>query len=236
MVRVDQAIIARLQRKGKTFEVFVDCDAALLYREKKLSSLDEVLATKDIFSDVKKSERAKELDLREVFHTTDPIEIAKEIILHGEIQLTTEHKARLREQKRKQLASFIQRNAVDPASGRPHPQERILMVMDEAHVKIDEFRSVEEQAKEIVVALRTRLPLRIEVRRLRVRIPSQFAGQAHLHVKRFATSILAEEWLGDGSLAFTVEIPAGVQEEFEQDLAGFTKGTYDLDIIDSNRR
>ena len=46
MVRVDQAIIARLKKEGEIFELLVDCDKALAYREGKMADLSQVVASK----------------------------------------------------------------------------------------------------------------------------------------------------------------------------------------------
>ena len=65
-------------------------------------------------------------------------------IKNGEIQLTTEYKNKLRDQKRKQIVNLISRNAVDPSNNLPHPPQRIENALNEAKVKIDEFHTAEE--------------------------------------------------------------------------------------------
>ena len=54
MVDVNKAIIARLKKEGEIFEILVDCDKALDFKSGKKIALDDVLATFDIFKDVKK--------------------------------------------------------------------------------------------------------------------------------------------------------------------------------------
>lgn len=230
MVDVNNAIIARLKKEGISFEILVDCDKAIEFREGKIDSLNEVLATRDIFSDVKQGERASEEDIRKAFHTTNTIEIAETIIRKGEVQLTTEHKNKLRAEKKKQIASLIHKNAVDPKSGLPHPLARIENAMEEARVKIDEFKAAEEQVQDVISKLREQIPLKIETRELEVLIPSQSAGPAYGTVKR-KSKILREEWLGNGDLKLILEIPAGVQESLEDELRKLTKGNFELKIL-----
>ena len=230
MVDVNNAIIARLKKEGKTFEILVDCDKAIEFRKGNLDSLNDVLATNEIFSDVKQGERASEEDIRKAFHTIDTKEIATTIIKKGEVQLTTEHKNKLRDVKRKQIASLIHRNAIDPKSGLPHPLARIENAMEEARVRVDEFKDAEEQVQDVINKLRVQIPLKIETRELEVRIPSQNAGAAYGNVKR-KSKILREEWLDNGDLKLFLEIPAGVQEELENELSKMTKGNYELKIL-----
>ena len=102
MVNIDKAVVAKLKKEEKVFEILVDCDKALELRKGKSVSMDDILATDEIYKDVKKGEKASEHDLLRIFNTNDSIKISKEIILNGEVQLTREHLAREREEKREE--------------------------------------------------------------------------------------------------------------------------------------
>ncbi len=230
MVRIDDAIIARIKKEGEVFEVLVDCDKALDYRDGKIEDLSEVLATPNIYKDVKQGEKASENEMKKLFKTESEKEVAQIIVKEGEIQLTADHKNRLREVKLKQIVTFIHRNAVDAKTGLPHPVQRIESAMQEAKVRIDEFKPVEMQVQEVITKLRPLLPIKVEVREIEVQIPSQYAGSAYGSVKRLG-KILRDEWLNDGSLKAVVEIPAGVQEELENELNKLTKGDVNLKIL-----
>ncbi len=106
MVNVDEAIIARLKSNNQLFEILVDCDMALALKEGKNISLKDVLAADKIFSDAKKGLEASENAMKQIFGTSEPEEVAKIIIKKGEIQLTREHRANLRERKRKQIIIY----------------------------------------------------------------------------------------------------------------------------------
>ncbi len=230
MVRVDEAVIARLKKEGKTFEVLVDCDKAIEFREGKIESLEEVLATREIFSDVKQSERATDIDIKKAFHTDVFNEIAAQIIKKGEVQLTTEHKNKLREEKKKKIVEMIHKNAINPQSDVPHPRERIENAMKEAKVRIDEFKSAEDQMQEVISQLRSLLPLKIETREIEILIPGQYAGSSYGILKRLG-KMLKDDWLDNGSLKVVLEIPAGIQEELENEVSKLTKGDFDLKIL-----
>ena len=67
MVSVDKAVIARLVKNGETFEVLVDPDKALAYRKGSPVSIDNILATSEIFKDSKKGDRPTAADLDKAF-------------------------------------------------------------------------------------------------------------------------------------------------------------------------
>jgi len=230
MVNIDEAIIARIKKEGEIFEILVDCDNALAYRAGTIDTLEDVLATRDIFKDVKKGEKASETDMQKLFHTTDAIEVAKIILKKGEIQLTADYKNNLREEKRKQIIAFIHRNAVDAKTGFPHPPQRIEDAIEQCKCKVDEFKSVDAQVQEIVNKIREILPIKFEVRELEVIVPTTYTGQAYGVLKKFG-KVLKEEWLNDGKLSMVLEIPAGLQENLENEMNGLTKGGVEIKIL-----
>tara|TARA_Y100000310_G_scaffold332518_2_gene408261 strand:- start:135 stop:836 length:702 start_codon:yes stop_codon:yes gene_type:complete len=233
MVSVDKAIIARYKHGEQVFEILVDCDKALEYRQGNDVSLDDVLATRDIFKDVKKAEKASENEILKLFQTTDPLKVAKVIIKKGDIQLTTEHRNKLRDEKRKAVVFFIHRNSIDAQTGHPHPPQRIETVMREARVRIDEFKPVEEQAKDALDKIRPLIPIKFEVRELSIKVPADYTGKAYGPVRNYG-KVLKEDWLSDGSLLLILEIPAGTQETLEDELNKLTKGEIEIKIL--NRR
>ena len=228
MVDVDNAVIARLTKNGRKFEILVDCDKALEFREGKITNLNDVLATKDIFSDVKKGEHAS--GLKSAFDTEDPVNVAKIILKKGEIQLTTEHKNRLREEVRKRIVNLIHRNSINPQNNLPHPPQRIEAALQEAKVRIDEFKSVEEQAEKIIKQINAIIPIKYETRELAIKIPAKFAGQSFGVVKQFAR-VLKDDWQDNGSLLLIVEIPAGLQNDLTDRLNNLTKGSIEVSVI-----
>jgi ribosome maturation protein SDO1 len=229
MVNIDEAVIARLKKEGETFEVLVDCDKALEFRAGN-APLADALATTEIFKDVKKAEHASENEMQELFHTSDPHEVAAIIIKEGDIQLTTEHKNKLREEKRKQIVNLIHRNTVDSKTGFPHPPQRIESAMDEVKVKVDEVRSAEEQMHDVISSLRELLPIKMEKREIAIKVPAQHAGKAYGSLKALGR-FLKDEWLSDGSLVLVIEIPAGIQEEVENTANKLAQGEAEIKVL-----
>lgn len=231
MVDVDKAVIARLKIGGENFEILVDCEKAMEFKQGKSISLDKILASgTNIFSDVKKGEHAPESTMNRLFGTNDKMQIATDIIKKGEVQLTVQYRNKMREEKRKNIIDIIHRNAIDPRTGLPHPAARIERAMEEAKIRIDEMKNAEEQVQDVVKDLREILPLKFETRQIAVKIPAQYSGNCFRILKSYG-KLLKDEWQNDGSLVAIVELPAGLQEEFFEKLNGLTHGDVETKII-----
>jgi ribosome maturation protein SDO1 len=222
--------VARLTKDNEHFEVLVKPQKALDYRAGKISSITEVLVTETIFSDANKGAKIAEGILQKAFGTTDPLKIAEIILKKGTIQLTTEQRRRMIEDKRKQIIDFISRNAVDPKTNLPHPPLRIENAMEQIHYSIDPFKPAEEQAREIIKQLRSILPLKIEQVSVGVRVPAEYAARSYGTIKAFGT-IKREEWRADGSWYGVLEMPAGLYGPFLEKFGEITKGSGEAKLI-----
>src|SRR3989338_2352503 len=140
MVNVDEAVIARLKTHGQNFEILVDCDNAIALRGGRDIEMRNVLAATRIFSDGKKGLEASENAVKQIFGTSDVEEVARQIIKKGEIQVSQEHRERIRELKRKQIIDIIHRNGVDKKTHMPHPPQRLENAMKEAGFHVDEYK------------------------------------------------------------------------------------------------
>jgi ribosome maturation protein SDO1 len=215
--------VARMTHDGEHFEILVKPQLAFSYRLGKTTSISELLVTDTIFTDAGKGLRVSEDKLQEVFGTTNPIKIASVILKKGTLQLTTEQRKQLVEDKRRQIISFISRQCVDPKTDLPHPPMRIEHAMKQIHFSIDPFRDVEEQAREIIKLLRPILPLKMEQVSVAVRIPPEHASKVYGTVKGLGV-IKREQWQADGSWSATVEMPAGLYGPFLEKLGKITRG------------
>jgi len=212
------------------FEVLVKPQKALDYRMGKIAAITEVLVTETIFSDANKGTKVSEDSLRKAFGITDPLKVAEAILKKGILQLTTEQRRKMVEDKRRQIIDFISRQSVDPKTNLPHPPMRIENAMDQIHYSIDPFKPVEEQAREIVKLLRPILPLKMEQISVGVSVPTEHAARAYGAIKTFGT-IKREEWRADGSWYGVLEMPAGLYAPFLEKLGDITKGSGAAKII-----
>lgn len=231
MVSLEDAVTARLEVQGERFEVLVDPDSAQRLRNGEEIELSENLAIETIFKDASKGDRASSEKLTMIFESDDVLEIAKQIILKGEIQLTTDQRRKLLENKRKQIIDHISQNAINPQTKTPHPPQRIDNAMTEAKVNIDPFKSVDAQIKEILKALQVIMPIRFEKLIVAVKLSANDSAKVYRDIKNFG-KITKEEWQKDGNWICLVEIPAGVQNEFIDKLNGKTHGNVEIKFVD----
>ena len=226
----DRYTIARITHDGDHFEILTKPEPALAYRLGKTTTVSQVLATETIFTDAGKGTKASEEKLQAVFGTIDPLKIAEVILKKGTLQLTTEQRKQLVEDKRKQIVSFISRECIDPKTNLPHPPLRIEQAMKQIHFSIDPSKGVEEQSKEIIKLLRPIIPLKMEKITVAVRIPAEHASKAYGSVKGYGT-LKKDQWQADGSWIAVVEMSAGSYGPFLDTLGKITKGNLEAKMI-----
>ena len=230
MVKVDDAVIARWETGGSRFEVLVDPIAVQDLKDGKDVDLTDKLALDQVFKDAKRGDKISEEHLEKTFHTRNLAAIAKQIVLKGEVQVTTEQRHQLQAAKLKQIVTTIARNAMNPQTGAPHPPARIEAAMTEAKVHIDPFRPVDVQVQEVIAKLRPLLPIRLDVVKVRVKLPAQHYPRVIGDLKGMGR-LTDEQWLGDGSWSGVIEIPAGVQTELYEKLNARTKGAAETALV-----
>ncbi|HVY01421.1 MAG TPA: ribosome assembly factor SBDS [Candidatus Nanoarchaeia archaeon] len=211
-------VTARIKVKGKPFEISVDLDEALKVKAGK-GDIMSALQGRNIFVDLKKGNVASAKDLTECFATTDVYAIATQIITKGEVQKTQEFRDAAREAQIKQLVDLIVRNAIDQ-NGRPYTADRITRGLEEVHYNIDN-RPADQQLHDALHKLKEILPIKVDVKRVKLTIPARFTGQVYGLVKDIKES---EEWLGNGDLEVIANIPSGMQLDFYDKLNSFTHG------------
>ena len=103
---------ARIKAKGKQYEINVNLEEALKLKQGK-GDITAALLSNNIFYDLKKGNIAAAKDLMDAFGTTDIYEIAKKIIISGEVQKTQEFRDTEKEIKMKRVIDLLLRNASD---------------------------------------------------------------------------------------------------------------------------
>lgn len=232
MADLDKAVIARLQKGKAVFEIFVDCDKALAFKAGK-AKIEDAVATDQIYMDVRKNVTVSEQALMATFGTDNPLEVAAIIIKEGEVQLTTDRKNKMRDELKKRIVELIRKNAVDSRTGLPHPAERIERALDQKHVKINESKSAEQQMNDVAKEINDLLPIKFETRELSVKVSGSYAGKA-LGVLKALGKVMRSDWQSDGSLLAMVEIPAGMQPDFEDQINKMAHGNAEIKVV--NRR
>lgn len=212
-------VTARIKAKGKHFEITVNLDEALKVKQGK-GDIMAALVMPKVFADMKKGLAASNADLTDAFGTLDVYQIAQQIITKGEVQKTQEFRDTERENKVKQIMHLIIKNASDQ-NGRPYTEDRIKRAMEEAHCNIDN-RPAEQQVTSIIESLKKVIPIKVEIRKVKLTIPAQYTSQVYGLLKDYKES---EEWMNNGSLQAILNIPAGMTIDFYDKLNHITHGT-----------
>jgi len=199
---------ARTKKNGKTFEILVDEDLALKFRKGE-GDINSVVLTESIFHNLKSGEHVSSSDLEESFGSSDFTKVCEKIIKNGEVVRTTASINSDQERKYKQVVDFLSKNATSP-DGKPYTPDRISKALKEAHVNIKN-KPIEDQISEITDQLSKVLPLRIETKKFKLRVPALNTGKSYGALKEFITS---EEWLSNGDLECVVDVPSGLVMDF----------------------
>jgi ribosome maturation protein SDO1 len=210
--------------------VLIDPDVVRQIRDGKDVDLMEHMAVDEVFRNARKGERSSEDKLLEAFGTADPLEVAKIIVLKGEVQLTTEQRREMLDNKRRRIIAEIARNAINPQTKTPHPPARIELAMEEAKVHIDPFKPVDVQVKDVLDKLRPLIPIRFEKSQVAIRLSGDEYGRCFEDMTSFGR-IIKDEWQKDGHWIGVLEIPAGVRDDLMHRLNERTKGNVEIKLI-----
>jgi len=222
--------VARFSFEGEKFEILVKPDPALDYKMGKKKDLSAVLVSDEIYTDSGKGTKPSTDKLLKAFKTEDLAEIAQIIMQKGDLNLTTDQRRKMIDDKRKQIIEFIVKTYVDPRTHLPHPPVRIENALKDGRISIDPQKNVEEQVKEIVEKLRSIIALKSENLNLEIIIPAQYASQSYAVLKSVG-SLKKEEWQNNGSLKAILEIPAAARPNVIDRLGSITKGSASVEVI-----
>lgn len=217
MVSLDDAVLARLEKGGSRYEILVDPELVDEWKKDHDSvSLDDLLATDEIWNDARSGDRPTTDALESVFGSTDLLTCVEKILIDGNIQLTTVQRKNLIAEKRTKIIHQIATTATDPRTKLPHPKTRIELALDEIKFSIDPFLSLERQVQDAIKQLKPVIPLAFITVRLAFKVPGSDYGGVHRLLRE---SIKKEEWLSDGSWVCVVEAPGGMKNELISQVA-----------------
>ena len=222
--------LVRYSHDGEKFEIMVKPDPALDFKLGKKKDISSVLVSDEIYTDSGKGTRPSAEKLLKAFKTEDQTDIARIILEKGDLNLTTDQRRKMVEDKRRQIVTFIAKTYVDPKTHLPHPPLRIEQAMKDGRVSVDPHKNVDEQVKEIVERLRSIIALKSESLQLEIVIPAQFASQSYSVLKSVG-SLIKEEWQNNGSLKAILEIPAAARPNVMDRLGSITKGSATIEVV-----
>ena len=226
---MDKVTIVKYSYASEKFEILVKPDPAFDYKLGKISEISKILVSDEIYTDSGKGTRASNELLVKVFKTEDTAKIAEIMMQKGELNLNTEQRKKMTNDKRKQIITFIAKTYVDPKTHLPHPPLRIEQAMIDGRVSVDPFKNPDEQIKDIVEKLRPIIPLKTENLTLEISVPAQYVAQSYTVLKSTG-SLKKEDWQPNGSLKAILEIPAAARPNVIDRLGAITKGTANVEV------
>ena len=210
---------ARIKKGGKHYEVLVDLDEALKFRKGE-GNINSAVLGDAVFHNLKSGERCSMDDLDAQFGSSVFEIVAEKIIKSGEVVRTEESMKKNQDLQYKQVVDFLVRNAVSP-EGRPYTPDRIMKALKEARVNVKN-KPVEMQVGEILDQLSKVLPVKIEMKKVKLIVPAIHTGKAYGIVKEF---MIKEDWKNNGDLEVVVEVPAGLIMDFYDKINSATQGS-----------
>lgn len=217
-------------RGDKQFEILVEPDLA---KEAKLDGesheIQRMLFVQEIFTDAGEGERASADEIEKEFGTRQIIEAAEEIFEKGDMQLTTDQKADMRQEKWRQLVNMISRRVQNPKTGNPHPPERVENALDETGFNVQWDSDLEEEFEDAIDQLRPIIPVSLDEKTVAIRIPNDKAGKAYDKIQQTA-QIEDEQW-GNDFFTARLTLPAGVLSELINELQDMTSGNTEMKEI-----
>ncbi len=230
MVSLDDAITAKLETHGETFEILLDPKVVDLIKQGKTFDIVEYMAVEEVFKNASKGTKPAEDKIKEAFGTDDIGEIARKIAEKGEIQVTAEQRKEMLEAKRQQVIAYIASNAINPQTHTPHPPLRIQLALEEAKFRVDPFKPLQKEIDEAMKLLRPLIPIKFEKSRIAIKLNGSDYGRCYDDLIHYGM-VEREEWTADGSWIGVMEIPGGLTNEITDKLKHKTKGTASVKLI-----
>ena len=227
--------LARLKKNGRSFEIVVDPDKAMAFRENKVADIRDILTSPHIFQNAQKGIFSPEADLKMTFGTLDEEEIAEFILRKGELQLTSKYRAEQQETKKRKILELIHRFTVNPQNNFPHPLIRLENAFEEAKIKIDDKKSAEDQIQDVLKKLKPVLPIKSEHKEVQVHMSAVHAKKYYRQIHTYG-KMLKESWLDDGAYLCVMEIPAGVYMDMIDDLSRKTHGGVEIKLLSEKNK
>ncbi len=230
MVSLEDAVIARYETGGNRFEILIDPKEAQRYSEGDEIDWEEAIAADGIWNDSAKGDRAPEHLVNDTFGTNNLIDIYKKILDEGTIQLTSQQRKEMVDQKKKQIVAHIVANAMNPQTGGPHPPQRIENAMDEARFSVDPMEPVEKQVEKLIKSIKMLIPISFEKIKVAVKIRAIHVGKCYGQISSLG-NIESEEYQKDGSWIGIIETSAASFVKLEDALGSLTKGTAETKML-----
>ena len=187
-VPLTNVAIVRLKKSGLKFEIACYPNKVSNWRDGIEKDINEVLQSKEIFSNVQKGVYSKQADIHKAFGKTTDEEIMATILKEGEVQVNELERKSHQENVLKDIATIIADKCVDATSGCPVPYTIILRALEEIHVNINVNKDAKKQALAIIKEHKDRLGLT----RAKMRLRLTYSNDVAADIQDFVSQIVVE--------------------------------------------
>lgn len=167
-VPLTNVAVVKLRKNGIKFEIACYPNKVSNWRDGIEKDINEVLQSKEIFSNVQKGIYAKQADLHKAFGKALDHEIVQVILKEGEVQVNELERKSQQDSTLKDIASIIAEKCVDAQSGCPVPYTIIMRALEEIHVNVKMNQPAKKQALIIIKTYKDKLGL--ERAKMRIRL------------------------------------------------------------------
>lgn len=215
------------EKHGRHFEIDVDPDKVIEYRNGNKMPIMEIIKVDNIYSDVRKALPSPEEDLKTVFGTISFDQIAVKMLDEGDLQLSQHYRKTVTENIFKRIVSDIHRLAVDARTDLPLPPQRILNALEEAKFKVKEGEHYDYLFKQALDDIKKIMPIKVSTLQYSVHFEFKFADR----IIKFLENIgkVLKKDTHQTEMYVVVEIPSGLKQEFIEGLNSITHGSVKVD-------
>lgn len=217
--------------KYKGFEIYCKSGTIDSYRDSKLS-IDKVLVTDNIYSDIKKGNLAKESDLEKIFGTIDINKCIEIMLQSGEYSMTTEERRKKVEQRKNEIISYISKNYIDPKSNTKLLVDTINEPLKKIKLVIDPHISGSKQAKDNIKKFTAVYPIKKISIDGTLNCPSYLTTKIKNILPKYS-SIVSSKTV-DNSLIMDLSVAPGDFDELMNILQKTTNGDFNFDLLDNS--
>ena len=223
--------MVRYNTHGKRLEIIVEPERAWLLRQGEEIPIEDIVEGYTVFENLTKGLKANKDELVDIFETDDDKEIARLMILNGELLITQEQRNRFLKEKRDEILDYLSIHAVNPKTKAPQPRARIEKAMDDAGVRIDRKEAASIQAQNIIKEIQKLLPIKIETAIVEFIVPPKNSGKLYGFIQGHG-EVIKEEWANNGTLTMLLKVPAGLVGDVLEKVSDVSKGQVRSTVIE----
>jgi ribosome maturation protein SDO1 len=164
------------------------------------TNLDEVLQSRNVFSNVSKGELAKTDKVTRAFGAADADAILEEILSRGDLQVGEKERELALSKMRREVALSLAGMSVNPTNNMPYPVTMLEKAMKDVHFKPDPRKAAKKQAKALIRVLAEKMPL------VRAKMRLKISGGSEAALEAMQTELeWEEESRGEGERMILLE-------------------------------